>query len=324
MSHHLSILSRLGHFGRIAPKDRTDAQKVAHARALALRPAFTLTIPDVPVGTKVMLTDVWKDPDVVADIGQPFTGFYQFTGSCVGVSTGNAIMTLSGVQRKLASQPTKALVPFWGFDYGQCRKNEGDSGEGEGAVDSVMFQTMIEEGVLDSKESGLPAFTVSDGWKLSESQEMQWSDGNGPGSKYLTAAKKFPLGSAATLNSADDIIAANLNGYTVLDGCDDYIGTGHVDSNGVCLGKYDGSGGHSTCYLGAWLHPVLGWLLLYSNQWAGSTYPDDSSGKGRCTTWVLKSDAQRLFSLGGSGGETAALSHLTYLPAQPSVVDWFA
>src|SRR5258708_2857231 len=94
----LDIVSRLGHFGRIAPADRTPSQSLAHANALFHRPVFNLAIPDVPVGTKVDLTQLWKDPDVVADIGgQPFTGFFQYSGSCVGVSTGNAIATLSMV-----------------------------------------------------------------------------------------------------------------------------------------------------------------------------------------------------------------------------------
>lgn len=318
------ILSRLGHFGRIDPAQRTQAQQDAHARALALRPVFALAPPDVPVGTKVMLTDLWKDADVVADIGQPFTGFYQFTGSCVGVSTGNAVSTLTMVQRKLTSGGTKAMVAFWPYDYGTCRHNEGDHGQGEGAVDSVMFQTLIENGVLDRLEAGLPAFSVTgDGYQLSQSMEMQWSDGaSSTVTKWAGAAKKFPLGSAATLNSTDDIIAAICNGYPVLDGCDDYVGHGSVDSNGVCLGQYDGRGGHSTCFLGYWKHPNLGDLLLYSNQWASDTYPDDSSGKGRCTVWMKRASVDRLWSLGGSGGETAALSHLTYLPAQPKVMDY--
>ncbi len=313
-------LNRVGHFGWISPANRTPDQQAANTNALLSRAAFNLTLPNVPVGTRLDLTTLWKDPDVVADIGQPFTGFYQFTGSCVGVSTGNAVATLSFVQRKLAENPTKAMVPFWGYDYGMCRQAEGDHGQGEGAIDSVMFET-VRGGVLDSKEAGLPAFSVtSDGYQLTKSLEMKWSDGAGPAQQYVSAAKKFPVGSTATHNTTDDIIAAILNGYPVLDGCDLYCGGGKVDSNGVCLGKFDGRGGHSTCFLGAWLHPVLSWLLLYSNQWATSTYPDDSSGKGRCTCWMLKKDADSLFRNGGSNGETAALSGLTYFPAQPAVL----
>lgn len=320
----LEVVNRLGHFGYIPPRDRTDEQTAAHNAALLHRQAFNLTAPVVPKGTKVMLTDSWKDPTVVADIGQPFTGFYQFTGSCVGVSTGNAIMTLSAIQRLLATNPTKAIIPFWGYDYGTCRGNEGDRGQGEGAVDSVMFQTLIKNGCLDSSVSGLPKFNVTgDGYQLTQSLEMQWSNPSGPCQNYTQQAKSFPLGSAATLNSVADIKAAILNGYPVLDGCDNYIGTGSL-SSGVALGTYDGAGGHSTCYLGYWEHDTLGPLYLYSNQWATSTYPDDGSGKGRCTVWVLESNVAKLFSTGGQGGETAALSHLTSLPAQPAILDWFA
>ncbi len=322
--HATEMLSRLGHFGWIRPEDRTQAQNDAHELAVSRRAAFNLTAPVVPKGTKVMLTDVWKDPTVIADIGQEFTGFYQFTGSCVGVSTGNAIMTLSGIQRLLAANPTKAIIPFWGYDYGTCRGNEGDSGQGEGAVDSVMFQTLIKNGCLDSSTPGLPKFSVtSDGYQLSHSLEMQWSNPSGPCTQYGTQAKSFPLGSASTLHSVADIKASVLNAYPVLDGCDNYIGTGYLQS-GVALGSYDGQGGHSTCYLGYWEHDTLGPLYLYSNQWPTSTYPDDGSGKGRCTVWVKEAVVEQLFSTGGQGGETAALSHLTSLPAQPSVINWFA
>lgn len=325
---HQDIYNRLGHFGRIAPADRTQAQQDAHERALAQRVPFTLTRPDIPVGTKIMLTDFWKDPLVVADIGQPFTGFYQFTGSCVGVSTGNACVTLAAVQRKLATNPTKAFIPFWPQQYGECRGNEGDHGSGEGAVDSVMFQTLINNGVLDAADpdaQGLPKYSyTNDGVQLSQSLEMSWSNPSGPCTKYTTQEKKYPLGSAATLNSIDDVIAAIINGYPVLNGCDKYIGHGSVDSNGVCLGKYDGNGGHSTCYLAVWNHAVLGYLLGYSNQWATQTYPTDSSGIGRCCVWVKEADAAQLFRLGGGGGETAALSGLKYLPAVPAVLDYYA
>jgi hypothetical protein len=107
----------------------------------------------------------------------------------------------------------------------------------------------------------------------------------------------------------------------VLDGCEYYVGRGQL-SGGVALGNYDGRGGHSTCYLGYWEHPDLGPLYLYSNQWNGGTYPDDGSGKGRCTVWVKESNVARLFQLGGDNGETVALSHLSYFPAQPELLDW--
>lgn len=310
--------------GWIEPKDRTKEQHDAHAAALASFPKFALSHAATAGPVKVLLTDFWKDPTVVADVGFEFAGFRQLTGSCVGVSAGNAVFTLSAIQRCLADNPTKAFVPWWPFPYGRTRFNEGDRGQGEGAVDSIMAQTLIKEGVFGIDEiTDEPTFDKSDGLALTSGQELTYSDGAYVGNtKYLPLGKQHPVGTAAPLNSVADIKTAIVNGYPVLDGCEYYIGTGHL-SGDVALGQYDGRGGHSTCYLGYWDHPTLGPLYLYSNQWDGNTYPQDGSGKGRCTVWVKESTVAKLFTLGGDNGETVALSHLNYFPAQPKVLDWF-
>ncbi len=309
--------------GFIEPRNRTQQQMDAHARALSQRVSFSLPHATLNKGEKIILTDVWKHPDVMADIGMEFTGFHQLTGSCVGASTGDAIFTLSGIQRLLADTPTVAFIPWWPFSYGRCRDNEGDSGQGEGAVDSIMGKTLVDEGVFDINQPGLPKFSTDDGFYLTSQLEMQWSDGRRIDQKWKDVAKKFPLGSAATLNNVQDILTGIVNGYPCLNGCSQYIGNGGVKGSGsdaYVAGRYDGSGGHSTCYLGAWNHPNDGMLYLYSNQWPTSTYPKDPAGGGRCCVWTPESEVQKLFSqFGGGDGETMALSHLTYLPAQPRV-----
>lgn len=309
--------------GWIEPKDRTPDQQAAHAAALAAMPNFALAPPVNTGPVKVILSDFWKSAEVVADVGYEFTGFRQLTGSCVGVSAGNAVFTLSAVQRNIADQPTKAFVPWWPYPYGRTRYNEGDRGQGEGAVDSIMGQTLIKEGCFGIDEiTDEPAFDQSDGLTLTSRQELTYSDGNYAGNtKYLTLGKQHPVGTAAPLYSMGDIRTALLNGYPILDGCSYYVGHGSM-SGGVALGKYDGRGGHSTTFLGYWDHPSLGPLYLYSNQWDGNTYPEDGSGKPRCSVWMKETDAARLFSLGGDQGETMALSHLNYFPAQPKVLDW--
>jgi hypothetical protein len=71
-----------------------------------------------------------------------------------------------------------------------------------------------------------------------------------------------------------------------------------------------------------WNHPNDGRLFLYSNQWPTSTYPKDPAGAGRCCVWIPESEMTKLFTqYGGDNGETVALSHLNYFPAQPSVLD---
>ncbi len=316
-----------GPLGFIVPSQRTLPQQAAHIQAMLAIPRLAMpAAPTAPV--KVMLTDFLKDPDVIADIGFEFTGFRQLTGSCVGVSAGNAITTLSAVQRKIADNPTMAMCMFWGFPYGRTRYNEGDRGKGEGAIDSVMGATLHKEGCFDINQPGLPTFDKSDGLAITSAQELTWSDGGHIDPKWSTIAKQYPVGTIAQLNGVQDIKSAITNGYPVLDGCDRYIGNGSLNGD-VALGHYDGNGGHSTCYLGYWDHPVQGPLYMYSNQWSGNTYPKDGSGKFRCSVWVKESVVAQLFQTGGDRGETMALSQLNYkevdnpFPPNPKVLDWF-
>jgi hypothetical protein len=246
-------------------------------------------------------------------------------GQCVGVSAGGAVCTLSCIQRMLADNPTKAFIPFWPYNYGRTRYEEGDRGQGEGAIDSVMAHNLT-EGVIDLSQPGLPTFTNNDGLWLTSQLELQWSDGSRIDQKYIEAAKKFPLGSATPLSSVQDIQMAIVNGYPVLDGCNNYVGNGSIKGSGdnaYVTGRYDGRGGHSTTFYGYWMHPNDGPLYLYGNTWPGSTYPKDPAGGGRCTVWLPESEVQKLFSTGGSNGETVALSHLTYMPAQPALLDYY-
>jgi hypothetical protein len=307
--------------GWIAPQDRTQDQQDAHAKAMAMLPRF-LMAPVVTGGPfKVMLTDFWKKLEVIADIGFEFTGFRQLTGSCVGVSDGNCVLALSAIQRMIADAPTKAFLPFWGFSYGRTRYLEGDRGQGEGAVDSVMGTQNVKEGILEATVPGLPTFDRSDGLALTKKQELQWSDG---GSALVTGfasqAKVHLMGTRSPLYSVQDIKTAVLNGYPVLDGCNNFVGSGSIKSTqgnpAYARGHYDGRGGHSTCILGYWDHPNDGPLYMYSNQWDGSTYPTDPAGAGRCCVWIPESEMTKLFSTGGGDGETMALSHMAAFPVQ--------
>ena len=311
--------------GFIRQQDRSPVQQLAHAQAIASFPRFALSGPNwTPnAGVKIILPKAFEAPEVIADIGMVFNGFRQLTGSCVGVSEGNGIATTGAVQRLIADNPTKAFIPWWPFPYGRTRFNEGDVGPGEGAIDSVMGQTLVKEGCFAITEApGLPTFNTSDGLAITAKQELQYSDGASQvNTKYMSLAKQHPLGGIGVCNSTQDVWDAITNGYFVLDGCDNYIGNGSIQ-NGVCIGQYDGQGGHSTGYCGVWDHSVLGRLFLYWNQWAGDTYPEDGSGKPRCSVWVKENIVARLFQTGGGGGETMALSHLTYFPAQPKMQDW--
>lgn len=314
--------------GFIVPSKRTQAQHDAHAKAMANLRKFTMPgYTDPPKGTKILLTDFWKTPEVIADTGIEFTGFGQYTGSCVGVSDGNCINTGNFVQRHNPDKPTKAFIVWWPFCYGRTRDNEGDRGQGEGAVDSVMGDTVNKEGFFDIKQSGLPAFTKSgvDGFWLSKQLELQWSDGRWINQQWRDLAKPNAGTTKTIITDTAGIRASVVNGYPVLDGCDNYVGSGSIKGSGdtaYVAGHYDGQGGHSTCILGVWNHPNDGWLYLYSNQWDTSTYPQDPAGGGRCCVWIPESEMAKLFRTGGDQGETMSYSNIPGQPAQPWVMDW--
>jgi hypothetical protein len=332
-----ALLSSLSHFGWIPPAKRTQAQQDAHQRAIAalprlsdVNPDLVKTLGDLPKGGKVMLTDFWKHPDVVADIGKPFTGFGQKTGSCVGVSEGNVVSTALFVQRVTSPTPTKAEVCFWPYPYGRTRYNEGDRGQGEGAVDSVMGDTLVKEGWFAITEAGLPGFTWDDNglWIEGGGQtELQWSDGARIEQKWKDLAAKRSGMHKVILNSPEEMAAAIINGYPVLTGCSMYTGHGSVVGSGdtaFVQGHYDGSGGHSTGRLGVYNHADKGLQILYSNQWDTSTYPKDPAGAGRCCTWIpLDGESTMLGRYGGGDGETMALSAVPGMPANPAVLDQF-
>lgn len=316
--------------GYILPQDRTQEQQDAHAAAVSRMRAFAMPgYADPPKGTKVLLTDFWKHPDVVADLGQEFFGFGQYTGSCVGVSEGNCLTTVLSVQRCIEENPTKAEIVWWPFPYGRTRYLEGDRGQGEGAVVSVMGTTLQKEGYFTIHEAGLPAFTKNDsnGMWLSKTIEMQWSDGGRIDPKWITKAAERKGMSKSVCNNAVDVRASIINGYPVHTGSGLYVSGGFIKGDGTdayVRGKYDTRGGHATSYLGVWNHPNDGWLYLYSNQWPTNTYPKDPAGGGRCTVWLPESEVNRLFnSLGGDGGETYSIYNVPGQPAQPKVVSWF-
>ncbi len=315
--------------GFIIPEDRTQQQADAHQNAIAGLRNFALPYVEPPKDTKILLTDFWKHADCIADMGMEFTGFGQFTGSCVGVSEGDVLVTANCVQRVIGDKPIKASIVFWPFPYGRTRYNEGDRGQGEGAVDSIMGDTLVKEGFFDINQPGLPAFSQKgpDGFWLSKSLELQWSDGARIDPKWGGIAKPQAGLTKTILNDVPGIFASIINGYPVIDGCSMYVGHGAINGSGdnaFVQGHYDGNGGHSTCFLGYWNHPVFGPMALYSNQWPTSTYPRDPAGGGRCCVWLTAAEISKLFSrLGGGNGETFSVSNLPGQPAQPKLLDYF-
>lgn len=310
--------------GFIRLRDRTPAQMAFTTAAEARMPRFNLVPPTLAPGQSVCLFDAWDDPLVINDIGFAMTRFRQITGSCVGAGGGNALLSLIAVQRLLATNPTLAFIPFWPFDYGRCRYNEGDRGPGEGAMGSSFADTIVHEGVITATEPGLPAFDHSDGLALTSSQELQWSDGGSAlVTQWLPTAKVHPVGAAAPLTDVAGVKAAILNGYPVTFACNNYIGQASLQGSGAdaaVVGYWDGSGGHQQSIHAYWENATLGPLYWVQNNWGGSTYPKDPAGGPTCGCWVKEAKVTAAFRL---DSEVYALSHLSWFPAQPTVLDWF-
>lgn len=315
----------IGPLGFITKDQRTEEQHAAHAAAEAkMHPRLALAVPQLKAGQKIRLTGFWRDPRVVQEVGFIFPRFHQLTGSCVGAGGGQALFSLVATQRCNPTSPTKAFIPFWPFDYGRCRFNEGDRGQGEGAMGSSFAETVVKEGVISAAEAGLPSFTQADGLVLTERLEMQWSDGaSSTVTKYLEAARVHPVGSAAVCRNAGEIRAALANGYPVTFACDRYIGHGSIQGSGadaVVVGKWDSNGGHQQSVHDYFEHPTLGPLYWVQNNWPKESYPQDpQEGSPECGTWVKEADVDAALRY---NAEVYALSHLTWFPAQPDLFSW--
>lgn len=244
--------------------------------------------------------------------------------NCVGAGGGNALLTLIGTQRLIAENPTKAFIPFWPLNYGRSRLYLGWRTPGEGSMGSTFFKSLTGDGLIASTESGLPQFTTGDGFTLTRSLELQWSDGDSQVvTSYLPSAKPHLIGIAAEIKSVDQIKAAIQNGYPCTFACNNYIGHGQIKGSGVnacVVGSWDTHGPHQQSVHDYWEHPDLGPLYWAQNNWPGSTYPKDPAGGPVCGTWVTEDNVERAMRL---DAEVFPLSHLQWFPAQPAVMDYF-
>jgi hypothetical protein len=314
--------------GWIEPAARTQAQWDAHhfaARSFVRQ--HGLTAPDVPKGSKLILTDFWKHPDVVADLGRPFIRELQNTGSCVKVGGTNALRVSIAGQRVAGESPTKAFEPFCWHNYAMSRHYFGDDGQGEGSMGSTFAKSLQEDGVTDWPQDGgdaLPDYKhTGDHINITSSEEMKWSSYRNPEvQKMLAKTKEHKLGSAAELNGPADYKAMALNGYGIAWACNNFIGNASIHGSGdtaYVRGRWDGRGGHQQWMFGYWEHPNDGPLYAVGNNWPDDTYPADPAGLPLCCCWVAESDVVAASRL---DAEVYAYSRLNWFPAAPGVLSW--
>ena len=315
--------------GFITKAQRTPAQQAAHDAATNQMVQFALPVPTLITGQKVRLFDLWDHADIKADTGKTFARCHQLTGSCVHAGGWIAVATTICSQRVASENPTRAFVPFCYHNYAMSRHYIGDDSQGEGSLGSTFAKSLREDGIRDwPQQSGdeLPEYTYSleDGFKVPSQTELKWSSYRNPDlQKVLPVAKQHLFGQAAECKNAQDIKAMILNGYGVTFACNNYIGHASVQGSGddACVvGYWDGQGGHQQSIHAYWEHPTLGPLYWAQNNWDASTYPKDPAGGPVCGCWVTEAKVDAAFRL---DAEVYGLSHLSWFPAQPKLLDLF-
>lgn len=314
--------------GWIPPDDRTQEQQGAHFRAEGtMIRHHGLQAPDVPKGTKIILTQAWNHPNVVTDVGRRLIRELQNTGSCVKVGGTNALRVTIAAQRIASENPTKAFEPFCWHNYAMSRHYIGDDAQGEGSLGSTFAKSLKQDGVIawpQTPSDNLPDYTqTGDHINITASQEMAWSSFRNPEvQKVLQLSKDHLLGNAAVLQSADDILAMHANGYGVSFACSRFVGKGAIrgeGSNAYVRGKWDSNGGHQQWTFGFWNHPNDGMLIAVGNNWPDDVYPKDPAGLPLCCVWVPVDDVNAAFRY---QAEVYGLSHLNWFPAVPKVLTW--
>jgi hypothetical protein len=311
----------LNPLGWINFDDRTDEQNSVHALAIARMPYFNLPFQGTPeVGTKVILTDLWRHEKVKAALGFEFPGWHQFTGSCVGVGGGNGAQTLNFKEALISNEPEKIVLLFWPYNYGRSRLKAGMHGRGEGSLGSTFAASLAGDGITRWEVDGvnLPKHSINGQIEIGAQQELAWSDGAvAPGPVRDEAIQHKII--SAPLSTFTQVRDAILNGYPVLRAFMKFAepNTAKV-RNGVLIGSYNGTGGHQESWLGYWNHPQEGELIYEMNQWGQNVYGKDPGGGALGGCWIRDEEVNRQCA----NGEIYALSSYDGYPAQPEFYDW--
>lgn len=285
--------------GWIPENEMTADQRAFHLAYQSKMPVFSVPSLGKPdVGTKVMLTDLWKHPKTIEALGGPFVGWLQDTGCCVGVGGGNAVQTKNLVDSILLDEPEKIVLQAWYYNYGLSRLRGGMRGRGEGSFGSSFAESLRLDGTIDAKESTLdkqlPDGSVKRGLlSIGANAEMEWSDGAFPSQAIKQAAKSQSLNSSP-LQSSDQVRDSILSGRPVTRAGMKFVNPGSARVvDGVLIGSYNGRGGHQEAWLNYWNHPTLGELFWEQNQWGGDAYGLDPAGGPGGGCWILASEVDQ-------------------------------
>ena len=304
--------------------DRTDEQLVIHNAIVGRMPSFGIAGEKPPVGFKILLTDLWKHQKTKEALGFAFTGWKQYSGSCVGVGGGNAAQTTLLADKLIRTEPEKPVLIFWPYNYGRSRLLGGMRGRGEGSFGSTFAKSLSEDGATEWEVEGatLPEVKRPNNaqFEIGQSAEMAWSDGAVAPQPVRDEAKQHKFISAP-LSSGDQVRDAIVNGYAATRASMSFVNPNTASvRNGALIGTYNGRGGHQESWLGYWNHPQEGELIYEMNQWGANIYGIDPGGGAPGGCWI-RMDAVDSFCK-GQYAEVYAISNYDGYPARPEVFDW--
>ena len=282
-------------FGWTHESKRTDAQQVAHHKAVGEMPRFRIdgkSLSEDSAVTEALLYKLWTHPHVVEANGYAYPGNRQVTGSCVGVSYGNIVMTLACVEAITLGEPEVALIPFWLLSYGRGRYYGGSRSPGEGSQGSTQAKAAREDGDVPAKTAGLPTWTTDDMLCWGKSAELSWSDGDAQQTMaLLPQSRRHLVKTTAQCADHNDVREALVNGYPCTAASMYAHNGGRVQGNPpVLLAKRGGSWSHQMGVI-AWMeHPQFGELFYLMNQWGKGAHGQDPFGAPLGGVWITSSD----------------------------------
>ncbi len=300
--------------------------QAAHGAALGTQVKHALIAPTFAAGQSVKLFDFWKSPEVVADVGLTFDRIHQITGSCVWAGGTNAVFSSIAAQRMASDNPITAFLPFTLGNYAASRHAIGNDSRGEGSMGSTFAASLVKDGITiwTPGVSGIPSYTHTDGISVTKATELDWSSYRNPLlAPVLAISKPHTFGAATEAKSALDVKALIANGYGVTFACNNYIGSASIQGSGAdacVVGSWDTYGPHQQSIHAFWQHPTLGPLYWAQNNWPGSTYPRDPAGGPVCGCWVKEAKVDS--AMKSLDAEVYGLSHLSWFPANPKVLDY--
>lgn len=302
--------------------ERTNEQNDTHSLIVSRMPAFSLVGSKPEVGTKILLTDFWKHPEVVTALGYEYPGTHQITGSCVWAGGQNVGQTLNFIEVCKLNQAERLILMFCLYNYGRSRLAGGMRGKGEGSFGSTFAKSLAEDGVCDARIAALnlPQPNNADALVWGSAVERDWSDGTRAPQAVRDEAKPRKIISAP-LSSGEQVRDSIMNGYGVTRAFGKFVNPGTASvKNGALIGHYNGRGGHQESWLGYWNHPQNGELIWEQNQWGRKVYGVDPGGGPEGGCWIPIDEVDR--ECKSQYAEIYAMSSYDGYPAQPEVYDW--